>query len=70
VLHLKSAMLVLSVLILADLTACSSESLKRNTYESLKSMDRQECLKDPARDCPQPESYNQYEKKREEELNK
>ena len=56
--------------VLSNVVACSSESVKRGTYESLKSMERQECLKDPARECPEPESYNQYEKQREEELNK
>lgn len=57
-------------LTLLYLAACSSESIKRNTYQSLKTMEQHECLKDPGRDCPEPESYNKYEKQREEELNK
>jgi hypothetical protein len=62
--------IILLGLILLHLYACSSESIKRNTYQSLKSMEQNECLKEPGRDCPAPESYNRYEKQREEELNK
>lgn len=56
---------------LLALTGCSSESIKRNTYQSLQSIERQECLKQPNKDCTDPAgSYNQFEKQREEELQK
>lgn len=57
-------------LVLFHLTGCSSDSLKHNTYQSLKSIEQQQCLQQPGRDCTNPESYNQFEKKREEELAK
>jgi len=51
------------------LTACSSENLKRNTYQSLQIMQQRECQQRPGdKNCPEPESYNKYEKQREEEL--
>ena len=52
------------------LTSCTSDNIKRNTYQSLQTMQQHECLKQPGNDCPEPESYNKYEKKREEEINK
>jgi outer membrane biogenesis lipoprotein LolB len=54
----------------ALLTACSSDSLKRNAYQSVQTMQQQECLKQPNSDCPPAESYNQYQKQREQDLQK
>jgi hypothetical protein len=49
--------------------ACSNESLKRNTYQSLQIMQQRDCQQQPGdKDCAEPESYNKYEKQREEEL--
>ena len=62
--------LVLSYTALLLLTACSSDSIKRNTYQSLQTMDQRECIQTPGNDCPPPESYNKYEKQREAELKK
>jgi len=51
------------------LSACSSESLKRNTYQSLQIMKQRECQQQPGdADCPQSESYDKYNQKRQEEL--
>jgi hypothetical protein len=55
-----------SVLLLA--TSCSSNSVKRNAYQSVQTMEQRECLKQPGADCPQPPSYNQYEQQREETI--
>lgn len=52
------------------LAGCSSESLKRNTFESLQTIKQRECQQTPGKDCPPRESYNQYEKQREDELKK
>jgi len=60
-----------SAVALLMLLSCSSESLKRNTYQSLQIMKQRECQQQPGgQDCPDPQSYNQYEKQREEELKK
>jgi hypothetical protein len=52
--------------VLAVAQGCSSDSVKRVTFESLQNYSRQECLKDPAADCPERESYDDYQQKREE----
>ena len=46
-------------------SACSSETTKRTTYETLKNIEKQQCDKDLSRDCPERESYDNYQKKRE-----
>jgi len=61
-----TGLVLLAVLVLA---ACSSDTVKRNTYQSLQIMKQRECQQQPGdKDCAEPESYNKYEKKREEEL--
>jgi len=50
--------------------ACSSESLKRNAYHSVQTMQQRKCQQQPGKDCPEPESYNKYEKQREDVLKK
>lgn len=62
---------VLALAVLMLLASCSSDSIKRNTYQSLQIMKQRECQQQPgSQDCPQPQSYNKYEKQREEELEK
>ena len=62
--------LVLGVSAVLLLASCSSDSLKRNAYQSVQTMQQQECLKQPSSDCPPAESYNKYEKQREELIQK
>ena len=62
--------LVLGYTALLLATSCSSDSLKRNAYQSVQTMEQHDCLKTPSADCPQPQSYNKYEQQREEELKK
>jgi hypothetical protein len=65
--------LVRSVAVIVTLlltVACSSESVKRNTYHSLQIMQQRECQQQAGKDCPEPESYNKYEKQREDVLKK
>ncbi len=51
------------------LASCSGETAKRTTYQSLQIMKQRECQQQPGNeDCPDPESYDKYKKKREEEL--
>ena len=60
----------LGITALLLVTSCSSDQIKRNAYQSVQTMEQRECLQTPGADCPEPESYNKYEKKREEELKK
>lgn len=61
----RVGLVITALLILAS---CSSESVKRNTYQSLQIMKQRECTQTPGEDCPEPKSYNKYEKQREEDL--
>ena len=62
--------LTLGMTVFMMLTGCSSDTVKRNAYQSVQTMEQRECLKTPGADCPEPQSYNKYEKQREEELKK
>ncbi len=48
------------------LIACSSETVNRTSYETLKNIEKQQCDKDLSKDCPERESYEEYQKKRNE----
>lgn len=66
-LPLFRAWLVMITLLMV--ASCSSDSIRRNTYQSLQIMKQRECQQQPGNeDCPQPESYDKYNKQREEEL--
>lgn len=62
--------LVLGFAALLMVTSCSSDNIKRNVYQSVQTMEQRKCNQQPGADCPDPESYNKFEKKREEELKK
>lgn len=56
------------LLIVTLLAACSSEQLRRTTYETLKATERQRCLNEAYSDCPRQGEYDEYEQQREWEL--
>lgn len=63
---IRGGFVIVALLMLAS---CSSETVKRNTYQSLQIMKQRECQQQPGNeDCPDPESYDKYKKQREEEL--
>jgi hypothetical protein len=55
--------------ITAVLAACSSEQLRRTSYETLKAAERQRCLNEAYSDCPRQGEYDEYQEQRERELN-
>ena len=57
------------LLVLVCLTSCSSEQLRRTTYETLKATERQRCLNEAYSDCPRQGEYDEYQQQRERELN-
>jgi len=57
------------LLVLVCLTACSSEQMRRTTYETLKATERQRCLNEAYSDCPRQGEYDEYQQQRERELN-
>jgi hypothetical protein len=51
------------------LTACSGRQVKMTIYEALQNKTDQQCKK-PGADCPEPMSYEEYEKARKKLLEK
>lgn len=45
---------------------CSSESLNRIGYETLQNVEEQQCQKDLTSECPERESYDNYQSTRKE----
>lgn len=45
------------------LWSCSSDSLKRTGYETLRNVNRQQCEKELSADCMEQESYDDYRKR-------
>lgn len=63
---MKIVHVVVLAALLVGIQGCSGDTVKRATFESLQNYSRQECLKDPAVDCPERETYDEYQQKREE----
>ena len=57
------------LLVLVCLTSCSSEQMRRTTYDTLKATERQRCLNEAYSDCPRQGEYDEYQQQRERELN-
>ena len=53
-----------------SLPACSTDTLKRTSYGTLKNLEHQQCVKEIGSDCPQDEKYEDYQKRRDAELEK
>jgi hypothetical protein len=48
------------------MTACSSEGVKRTTYETLQNVGEQQCEKELSSDCPERQSYDEYRRSQQE----
>lgn len=48
------------------ISACSAETMKRTTYETLRNIDEAQCQKEYSADCPDRESYEAYKRKMDE----
>lgn len=53
-------------LLLCLMQGCSGDTVKRLTYESLQSRQQIKCQSDPSIPCPEHESYDSYQQKRDE----
>jgi hypothetical protein len=51
---------------IALVQGCSSETVKRTSFETLQNIREQECEKDLSGKCPPRESYDDYQRKRKE----
>jgi hypothetical protein len=56
----------LLIVILGVVQACTSDSLKRTTYETMENVRQQECHKDLSYECPERQSYEDYQRDKEE----
>ena len=61
---MKNIQFMLLVAMIVISGACSNESLKRTGYETLQNVQQQQCLNHPSSECPERESYEDYERKR------
>jgi hypothetical protein len=58
--------LIIALNFCAAITACSSEGVKRTTYETLQNVGEQQCEKDFSSDCPERQSYDEYRRSQQE----
>jgi hypothetical protein len=63
---MKKRFIFLLCATLLTMVGCSRENAKRIGYETVRNIGQQQCLKDYSADCPERDSYNEYERKREE----
>lgn len=56
--------LVLSLVAVAFLPGCSSDSAQRTGFEALQNVGQQDCQQLPAVECPKRESYDNYQRER------
>lgn len=55
----------LLIVIFSVVQACTSESLKRTTYETMENVRQQQCDKDLSSECPKRQSYEDYQRDKE-----
>ncbi len=55
----------LLIVIFSVVQACTSDSLKRTTYESLENLRQHECHKDLSSECPERQHYEDYQRDKE-----
>ena len=48
------------------IAACSTETAKRTTFETLQNLRQQECQKNGDADCQKRESYDEYQRQKQE----
>jgi hypothetical protein len=63
---MRNIPVLLLTVIVFTIPACSKESLKRSGYKTLQNIQEQKCKKNPATECPEQESYDNYQRKKQE----
>ena len=43
---------------------CNADTFKRKVYEVFQNWGEQHCQKEPYRECPEPQNYDQYQRER------
>ena len=62
----KLCLLVLSLVAVFFLSGCSTDSAQRTAFEALQEVGQADCRKLPSVECPKRESYDDYQRKRQE----
>jgi len=57
---------IFTILLGFGVSACSSDSVRRTTYETLQNVGEQQCEKDLSSECPERQSYDEYRRSQEE----
>ena len=52
--------------VVLTIQGCSTETVKRVTYGSAQIYSQQQCQREITADCPEPDSYEEYQRKRKE----
>ena len=58
--------ITLLTVIFGVVQACTSDYLKRTAYETMENVRQQECQKDLSSECPERQSYEYYQRDKEE----
>ena len=62
---MNKLILIFAIVLTGLTSACSSDSLKEAGYGMLQGAQQQQCREDPRLECPQQQSYEDYQRKRE-----
>ena len=63
---MKPGKTIILVILFCLTAACSSETVKRTTYETLENVRMNQCDKELSADCQNRQSYEEYQRKRSE----
>jgi hypothetical protein len=63
---MKTVFVIMSLAAIITVQGCSKETVKRATYGGASLYGKQQCEQEFTADCPEPESYEEYQRKRKE----
>ena len=63
---MKAIIGLLFILAILTIQGCGKETVKRATYGGAQLYGQQQCAQEFSADCPEPDSYEEYQRKRKE----
>ena len=67
--YIRAVVVSCALVVIMQLTGCSSAAAKRTAFETLQNVQAQQCERDLSGNCPQREDYDDYQRKRAESTN-
>lgn len=61
---MKTAGLLSLLMVILLCQGCSRETFQRTVYDTVQNWGEQNCQRDPGRECPEPQSYDEYQRER------